>query len=47
MPYVQEIISKQVYEEFASFVQAYHHVLSKLSVNILQDIHLIIVANTT
>ncbi|KAJ7788143.1 hypothetical protein B0H14DRAFT_2628530 [Mycena olivaceomarginata] len=47
MPYVQEIVSKQVYEEFASFAQAYHHVLSKLSVNILQDIRIIVVANTT
>jgi hypothetical protein len=47
MPYAQEIVSKQVYEEFASFAQAYHHVLSKLSVNILQDIRIIVVANTT
>ncbi|KAJ7724708.1 hypothetical protein B0H14DRAFT_2641468 [Mycena olivaceomarginata] len=47
MPYAQEIVSKQVYEEFASFVQAYHHVLSKLSVNILQDIRTLVVANTT
>ncbi|KAJ7813192.1 hypothetical protein B0H14DRAFT_2605190 [Mycena olivaceomarginata] len=47
MPYAQEIVSKQVYEEFASFAQAYHHVLSKLSVNILQDICIIVVANTT
>ncbi|KAJ7854291.1 hypothetical protein B0H14DRAFT_2579932 [Mycena olivaceomarginata] len=47
MPYAQEIVSKQVYEEFASYVQAYHHVLSKLSVNILQDIRIIVVANTT
>jgi hypothetical protein len=41
------IVSKQVYEEFASYVQAYHHVLSKLSVNILQDIRIIVMANTT
>ncbi|KAJ7309501.1 hypothetical protein DFH08DRAFT_823439 [Mycena albidolilacea] len=47
MPYAQEIVSKQVYEEFASFSQAYHHVLSKLSVSILQDLRLIVVANTT
>ncbi|KAJ7873797.1 hypothetical protein B0H14DRAFT_2569491 [Mycena olivaceomarginata] len=47
MPYAQEIVSKQVYEEFASFVQAYHHVLSKLSANTLQDIRIIVVANTT
>ncbi|KAJ7302590.1 hypothetical protein DFH08DRAFT_826473 [Mycena albidolilacea] len=47
MPYAQEIVSKQVYEEFASFVQAYHHVLSKLSVSNLQDIRLIVMANTT
>jgi hypothetical protein len=47
MPYAQEIVPKQVYEEFASFAQAYHHVLSKLSVNILQDIRIIVVANTT
>ncbi|KAJ7714466.1 hypothetical protein B0H14DRAFT_2644452 [Mycena olivaceomarginata] len=37
MPYAQEIVSKQVYEEFASFVKR-TTVLSKLSVNILQDI---------
>ncbi|KAJ7782106.1 hypothetical protein B0H14DRAFT_2630949 [Mycena olivaceomarginata] len=47
MPYVQEIISKQVYEEFTSFIQVYHHVLSKFSVSSLQDIRLIVVTNTT